>query len=132
MNVRKTLSLLVATLALGACSSTHYVSIRHPLHVGQVDQNEVPFEARRVERDRGLGPGSLVDRAQLTEVTPERICEEGAVESVSAHSAVVICDWSLAGALRRALASTRARARCCGRHTRSRPIAAPRPGSGRC
>ncbi len=73
MNARITLTLAVA-LAAGACSSTHYVSIRHPLHIGQVDPNEVPFEARRVERERGLADGALVDTATLTEVTPERIC----------------------------------------------------------
>jgi len=63
-----------AALMLGACSSTHFVTIRHPLHVGQVDPNEVPFNARRVERERGLPAGSLVDTASLTELTPERIC----------------------------------------------------------
>lgn len=73
MNARITLTLVVA-LAAGACSSTHYVAIRHPLHIGQVDPNEVPFEARRVERERGLADGALVDTATLTEVTPERIC----------------------------------------------------------
>jgi hypothetical protein len=61
-------------LLLGACSSTHYVTIRHPLHVGQVDPNEVPFIARREERPRGLPSGTLTDSASLTEVTPERIC----------------------------------------------------------
>ncbi|HJL20329.1 MAG TPA: hypothetical protein RMH99_31975 [Sandaracinaceae bacterium LLY-WYZ-13_1] len=61
-------------LVLGACSSTHYVTIRHPLHVGQVDPNEVPFNARREERPRGLPAGTLTDSASLTEVTPERIC----------------------------------------------------------
>lgn len=61
-------------MLLGACSSTHYVRIRHPLHVGQVDPNNVPFQARREESPRGLPQGTLVDQAQLTEVTPERIC----------------------------------------------------------
>ena len=61
-------------LVLGACSSTHYVTIRHPLHVGQVDPNTVPFEARREESPRGLPAGTLTDQASLTEVTPERIC----------------------------------------------------------
>jgi len=74
MNGRTSLLLVAAALVLGACSSTHYVTIRHPLHVGQVDQNEVPFEARRVESTRGLQRGALVDTATLTEVTPERIC----------------------------------------------------------
>ena len=64
----------VVVLVLGACSSTRYVTIRHPLHVGQVDQNEVPFDAAREEQARGLPPGSLTDSASLTEVTPERIC----------------------------------------------------------
>ena len=63
-----------AALLVGACSSTHYVRIRHPLHVGQVDPNVVPFEARREEDPRALPPGTLTDEVQLTEVTPERIC----------------------------------------------------------
>ncbi|MGE0785939.1 MAG: hypothetical protein AB7S26_09645 [Sandaracinaceae bacterium] len=67
---------MVVGSALGAwaCSSTHYVEIRHPLQVGQVDPNSVPFEALREERPRGLPGGTLVDEAHLTEVTPERVC----------------------------------------------------------
>lgn len=72
--LEKTLTLLTLGLALGACSSTHYVSIRHPLHVGQVDPNQVPFEARSQASARGLPAGTLVDTASLSEVTPERIC----------------------------------------------------------
>lgn len=68
------LILALSVIVVGACSSTHYVSIRHPLHIGQVDPNEVPFQARRIERARGLNAGVLVDSASLTEVTPERIC----------------------------------------------------------
>lgn len=71
---RTTPLIVLAALAIGACSSTHYVSIRHPLHVGQVDPNTVPFEARREESTRGLPAGTLTDTASLTEVTPERIC----------------------------------------------------------
>lgn len=75
MNGRTLALILTATaLLLGACSSTHYVRLRHPLHVGQVDPNTVPFQARREERPRGLPEGTLVDSASLTEVTPERIC----------------------------------------------------------
>lgn len=76
MNVRTRFALIISTVALlaGACSSTHYVRIRHPLHVGQVDPNEVPFNARREESPRGLPAGVLTDSASLTEVTPERIC----------------------------------------------------------
>lgn len=73
-SLNKTGFLLAVVGLLGACSSTHYVSIRHPLHVGQVDPNEVPFNARREERPRGLPAGTLTDSASLTEVTPERIC----------------------------------------------------------
>lgn len=72
--LEKTLTLLTLGLALSACSSTHYVSIRHPLHVGQVDPNQVPFEAGNQTRARGLPAGTLVDTASLSEVTPERIC----------------------------------------------------------
>lgn len=74
MNGRTKLSILVAVVALGACTSTHYVRIRHPLHVGQVDPNSIPFQAGHHERPRGLPQGTLVDLASLTEVTPERIC----------------------------------------------------------
>lgn len=76
MNVRTRFALIlsVAAAIAGACSSTHYVRIRHPLHVGQVDPNEVPFNARREESPRGLPAGVLTDSASLTEVTPERIC----------------------------------------------------------
>ncbi|MBX3275081.1 MAG: hypothetical protein KF729_32755 [Sandaracinaceae bacterium] len=81
MNSRIALSLGCALLG-AACSSTHYVSIRHPLHVGQVDPNEVPFHARRIERERGLADGALVDSATLTEVTPERICMRTSLWSI--------------------------------------------------
>jgi len=74
MNSRTTPLIVLAALLVGACSSTHYVSIRHPLHVGQVDPNEVPFESRRDESPRGLPAGTLTDIASLTEVTPERVC----------------------------------------------------------
>lgn len=76
MNARIATGLVFAVvgLVLGACSSTHYTTIRHPLHVGQVDPNEVPFDALREERARGLPEGTLTDTASLTEVTPERIC----------------------------------------------------------
>ena len=76
MNGPKRIGLVVvaAAVIVGACSSTHYVQIRHPLQVGQVDPNEVPFEARREESPRGLPAGLLTDTASLTEVTPERIC----------------------------------------------------------
>ena len=65
---------LAAALALGACTTTSYVTIRHPLQVGQVDPNTVPFESRRQERRRGLPAGTLVDEAQLLSLTPEQIC----------------------------------------------------------
>ena len=82
MNGRTSLWLVALALVLGACSSTHFVSIRHPLQVGQVDPNEVPFEARRVARAHGLPQGSLVDTATLTEVTPERICVQTSLWSI--------------------------------------------------
>ncbi len=74
MNANSRLGLFVVVAALAGCSSTHYVEIRHPLQVGQVDPNSVPFEARTEESARGLPTGSLVDEASLTEVTPERVC----------------------------------------------------------
>ncbi len=74
MNGRTQLSMLLAVVVLTACSSTRFVRIRHPLHVGQVDPNSVPFQAGREERPRGLPSGTLVDAASLTEVTPERVC----------------------------------------------------------
>ncbi|MBZ0121752.1 MAG: hypothetical protein K8H88_32445 [Sandaracinaceae bacterium] len=67
--------LAVSVVALAAaCSSTHAVHLRHPLHVGQVDPNAVPFEARNEARERGLPPGVLVDEASIIEMTAERIC----------------------------------------------------------
>lgn len=74
MNGRTQLTILAAVAVLAACSSTRYVRIRHPLQVGQVDSNSVPFHASREERPRGLPQGTLVDVASLTEVTPERVC----------------------------------------------------------
>ena len=68
--------LLALAIAIVGCSSTRYTTIRHPLHVGQVDPNTVPFEAAAQERSRGLPPGTLVDQARLTEVTPERVCAQ--------------------------------------------------------
>lgn len=67
---------LIACLAavVVACGATTYVRIRHPLQVGQVDPNQVPFENAREERRRRLPAGTLVDSAQLLELTPEQIC----------------------------------------------------------
>lgn len=85
--LEKSLTLLTLGLALGACSSTHYVSIRHPLHVGQVDPNQVPFEARNQENARGLAAGTLADTASLSEVTPERICVRMSLWSIDESDA---------------------------------------------
>lgn len=74
MNRRTIFIATVAALLASACASTHYVHIRHPLQVGQVDPNSVPFHSRHDESPRGLPQGTLVDEAALTEVTPERIC----------------------------------------------------------
>jgi len=73
-NVRLTATIVVAAVALVACGATSYVTIRHPLQVGQVDPNTVPFENSREERRRRLPPGTLVDEAQLLTLTPEQIC----------------------------------------------------------
>ena len=73
-NLRPLCLPLLAALLLGACGATTYVTIRHPLQVGQVDPNNVPFENRREERRRGLRAGTLVDQAQLVTLTPEQIC----------------------------------------------------------
>ncbi len=69
-----TTPVLAAALLLSACGATSYVTIRHPLQVGQVDPNNVPFENVREERRRGLPRGTLVDEAQLLSLTPEQIC----------------------------------------------------------
>lgn len=71
---RLTLVLVGAALLLGACGSTTFVTIRHPLQIGQVDPNNVPFENTREERRRRLPGGTLVDEAQLLTLTPEQIC----------------------------------------------------------
>lgn len=68
------LTAAAVSLLASACGATHYTRIRHPLHVGQVDPNSIPFQARREESPRSLPPGTLVDEAQLLEVTPERVC----------------------------------------------------------
>lgn len=73
-HARTVATLCTAIFALAACSTTSYVTIRHPLQVGQVDQNQVPFESRREERRRRLPAGTLVDTAQLVTLTPEQIC----------------------------------------------------------
>lgn len=74
MTKRSTLTLLAAVLLLSACGGTIYTRIRHPLHVGQVDPNQVPFEHVREERRRGLPEGTLVDQAELTVLNPQQIC----------------------------------------------------------
>lgn len=62
-------------LLLSACgASTTFVTIRHPLQVGGVDPNLVPFENAREERGRQLPAGTLVDQAQLLTLTPDQIC----------------------------------------------------------
>lgn len=82
----RTLPLAVlGALALASCSTTAYVEIRHPLQVGQVDPNSVPFEARGAERERGLPAGALVDQAQLTELTPDRICVQTNIWSLQSR-----------------------------------------------
>jgi len=77
--------LAVLSLVAVACSSTHYVHIRHPLQVGQVDPNAVPFENSFAENERGLPGGTLVDEASLTEVTPERVCAHVRLWSVETN-----------------------------------------------
>ncbi|HJL14268.1 MAG TPA: hypothetical protein RMH99_01360 [Sandaracinaceae bacterium LLY-WYZ-13_1] len=75
MHHRRAVSLVVlAAAVLVACGRTTYVRIRHPLQVGQVDPNSVPFEHTREERRRRLPPGTLVDEAQLLVLNPEQIC----------------------------------------------------------
>ncbi len=71
---RLSLTLLGAAIGLAACGATTFVTIRHPLHVGQVDPNSVPFENSREESRRRLPAGTLVDEAQLVTLTPEQIC----------------------------------------------------------
>ena len=73
-NARLILPFVLSALLLSACGATTYVTIRHPLQVGQVDPNNVPFESTREERRRGLQRGTLVDQAQLISLTPEQIC----------------------------------------------------------
>lgn len=66
---------MACVLLLSACGArTTYVTIRHPLHVGAVDPNLVPFESAREERGRQLPTGTLVDQAQLLSLTPDQIC----------------------------------------------------------
>ncbi|MBX3276212.1 MAG: hypothetical protein KF729_38525 [Sandaracinaceae bacterium] len=93
--------LAAAALALGACSSTTYTTIPHPLHVGQVAPNNVPFENTREERRRRLPGGSLTDEAQLVSLTPEQICLrvsvwatdiEPARADLSTYSIVLLAD----------------------------------------
>ncbi|MGF1468598.1 MAG: hypothetical protein ACFCGT_20940 [Sandaracinaceae bacterium] len=77
---------LAAVLA-GGCAHTRFVEIRHPLQVGQVDPNAVPFENTSQERETGLPPGTLVDQATLTEVTPERVCADVTLWSLQTNRA---------------------------------------------
>ncbi len=67
---------VVAVLAVlaAACGATSFVQIRHPLQVGQVDPNQVPFENAREERRRRLPAGTLVDSAELITLDPNQIC----------------------------------------------------------
>jgi hypothetical protein len=67
--------LVLLALVLAACGGpTTYVTIRHPLQVGGVDPNRVPFDQTREERRRQLPQGSLVDQAELVSLTPDQIC----------------------------------------------------------
>lgn len=69
------LVLIACAFLLMACGGrTTFVSIRHPLQVGGVDPNQVPFENTREERGRQLPGGTLVDQAQLLTLTPDQIC----------------------------------------------------------
>lgn len=74
MMKRSISTLLFALVCLGACGSTTYVTLRHPLQVGQVDANQVPFHHAREERRRRLPEGTLVDQAELLVLNPEQIC----------------------------------------------------------
>lgn len=67
--------LALAFLVLTACGGrSYYVTIRHPLHVGAVDPNQVIFDQSREENSRQLPPGALLDQAELVSLTPEQIC----------------------------------------------------------
>lgn len=72
--MRLTAPILVAAVLASACGATSYTTIRHPLQVGQVDPNQVPFENAREERRRRLPAGTLVDNAQLVTLDPNQIC----------------------------------------------------------
>lgn len=72
--MRVTAQILTAAVLVSACGATTYTQIRHPLQVGQVDPNEVPFENTRQERGRQLPAGTLVDSAQLVTLDPNQIC----------------------------------------------------------
>lgn len=98
---RPILTVLAAAVALAACGSTSYVTIRHPLQVGQVDPNRVPFENAREESRRRLPAGTLVDEAQLLTLTPEQICVHVVVwgtdiepqrSDLSTYSIVLVAD----------------------------------------
>lgn len=71
---RLSLLVLSALVFLGACGTTTFVTIRHPLQVGQVDPNQVPYQSAREERRRRLPAGTLVDQAELVSLTPDQIC----------------------------------------------------------
>lgn len=73
-NARLLSTILLSVVVLAACGATSFVTIRHPLQVGQVDPNQVPFENAREERRRRLPAGTLVDQAQLLTLTAEQIC----------------------------------------------------------
>ncbi|NOY92573.1 MAG: hypothetical protein GXP55_15375 [Deltaproteobacteria bacterium] len=78
MTYRLSLSLMVAVLALGAggcfVDSTVATTIHNPLETGQIDQNVIPHQYPRQERNYALPAGSLNDQATLTRLDAEAVC----------------------------------------------------------
>ena len=133
-NTKTLLAVCLAVAFLGACTRTVYTSIRHPLHVGQVDQNSIPLQAGGAEQERALPPGTLPDYAVLTQLPADQICIQPNLWSLDQEHPARIgsadgctaadrrCAWSGAGSRSSGPSTTRT----SGRSPSTRPTSASR------
>ena len=67
-------AVLFFTLVACFTNRTVTTTIRHPMQVGQIDQNRVPHSYPSKENQHGLPAGSLDDEASLVRMDAEAVC----------------------------------------------------------
>jgi len=81
---------LVSLLALAASGCfvdrTVATTIHNPLETGQIDQNVIPHQYARQERNYALPAGSLNDQASLTRLDAEAVCFDVQLRAITSEN----------------------------------------------